>query len=111
MNATTITIVDAPQVSLAEGEKVDELLLNFFRGLGWNGEDLVDPCKIHTTQEVYAGLYNQMCKHCSDTLAVGMFLMNRGPGTESYIPPGKVYLFEGWTRPAGLEEGSGTHVA
>lgn len=111
MIAATITIVDAPQVSLAEGEKVDELLLHFFRGLGWNGEDIVDPCKIRTTQEVYNGLYNQMCAHCPDSIAVGMFLMNRGPGTENDIPPGKVYLLEGWTSPAGPEEGSGSHDA
>ena len=97
-NATTITIVDAPEVSLATDDKAGDLLLNFYRALGWNGDDILDPCKIRTTQVVFDRLYDQICEHCPDKVSVGMFMVNSGPGVEDYIPPGKVYLLEGWTK-------------
>ena len=111
MNKQTITIVDAPEVSLAQNENAGELLLHFFRALGWNGEDFLDPCKIRTTKEVYNRLYDQIYERCPDPVGVGMFMVNSGPGTEDYIPPGKVYLLEGWTRPAESEEGVDTNAA
>lgn len=99
-NAAVIIVMDAPQVSLAEGEKPAELLLHFFRALGWNGEDFLDPSKIRTTKDVYDRLYDQMYELCPDPVGVGMYMVNRGPGTETYIPQGKVYLLEGWITPA-----------
>ena len=32
-----------------------------------------------------------------------MLMVNSGPGTEDYIPPGKVYLIEGWIIPVEKE--------
>jgi len=40
-----------------------------------------------------------------------MYMVNRGPGTEDYIPENKVYLFEGWIKPANPEEGEDTNAA
>ena len=109
-NAITITVVDAPDVSLAPDEEAGELLLHFYRALGWNGDDILDPCKIRTTKEVYDGLYNQMYERCPDAIGVGMFMVNRGPGVDSHIPTGKVHLSEGWIKPA-PEEGDNTYAA
>ena len=111
LNAINITIVDAPDVSLASGEKAGELLLHFYRALGWNGEDILDPCKVRTTKEVYSKLYDQMLERCPEPIGIGMFMVNRGPGTEDYIPPGKVYLLEGWITPETAMEGENTHDA
>jgi len=97
--AHPITVVDAPEISLTEGEEVSNILLHFYRALGWNGNDLLDPCKIRTTQDVYNKLYDQMRERCPDYISVGMFMVNRGPGVENYIPAGKVYLLEGWIEP------------
>ena len=44
--ADVITIADAPEVSLDEDEKAGDVLLKFYRALGWNGEDILEPCKI-----------------------------------------------------------------
>ena len=110
-NATTITIVDAPEVSLAPDENAGDILLHFYRALGWNGDDLLDPCKIRTTKDVYNRLYDQMFERCPDSLGVGMFMVNRGPGTEDYIPPGKVYLLDGWAKPSDANEGDDTNAA
>jgi len=103
-SAVNIIVVDAPEVSLAPDDKAGDLLLNFYRALGWNGDDQLDPCKIRTTKEVYNRLHDQIYKHCPEPVTVGMFMVNSGPGTEDYIPPGKVYLLEGWITPA-PEEG------
>ena len=105
MNSTTIVVVDAPEISLTEDEKAGEALLKFFRALGWNGEDYLDPCKIRTTKIVFDRLYDTMFDRCSDRLGVGMLMMNRGPGTDAHIPPGKVYLHEGWVIPYEAREG------
>jgi len=96
---TVIAVVDAPIVTLASGEKAGEILLHFYRALGWNGTDYLDPSKVRTTKEIYRHLYDQMYEHCPDPVGVGMYMVNRGPGTDDYIKPGKVHLLEGWVMP------------
>ena len=99
MNKQIITVVDAPEISLAEDEKAGDVLLKFYRALGWNGDDYLDPSKVHTTKAVFDYLYDVMFNKCPDPVGVGITMVNSGPGTESYIPPGKVYLLEGWITP------------
>jgi hypothetical protein len=107
-NVSTIIIVDAPEVSLAEYEKAGEALLKFYRGLGWNGEDILDPRKISTTKAVYNRLHDIMFSRCPDPVGVGMLMINNGPGTDNCVPPGKVYLLDGWIKPAKPGEGDET---
>jgi hypothetical protein len=104
MNKQTITVVDAPVIKLTDGEKAGDVLLKFYRALGWNGEDYLDTCKVRTTQAVYNRLYDTRFDRCPDPVGVGMQMVNRGPGTEDYIPQGKVYLLERWITPAESEE-------
>jgi hypothetical protein len=82
---------------LEENELAGEVLLKFYRALGWNGTDIVDPCKVRTTEAVYQSLYDTMLEKFSDKVSVGMAMVNRGPGVDDDIPFGKVYLLEGWT--------------
>jgi len=105
MNKQIITVVDAPEVTLTEDDKAGDALLKFYRALGWDGESYLDPCKVRTTKEVFDNLYDVMYDRCPDPVGVGMFMCNRGPGTEDYIPPGKVYLLDGWITPAETQEG------
>jgi hypothetical protein len=105
MSKQIITVVDAPEVTLSENENPGEALLKFYRGLGWNGEDTVNPYKVRTTKTVFNNLFEVMYKNCPDHReSVGMTMVNIGPGTDDYIPPGKVYLLEGWITPSGQEE-------
>ena len=99
MNKKNITVVDAPEISLSEDDLAGDVLLKFYRALGWNGEDKLNPCKVRTTEDVFNSLTDVMRNRCHDPLIVGMAMVNVGPGTESYIPPGKVYLLEGWITP------------
>ena len=106
MSTQIITVVDAPIVSLSENEMAGDALLKFYRGLGWNGKDKLYPWKVCTTKEVFDHLYGVIYDGCHDPLAVGMLMVNVGPGTEGYIPPGKVCLLEGWITPAEPKEES-----
>jgi len=105
MSITTITVVDAPEITLADDEKAGDALLKFYRELGWNSDDYLDPCKIRTTKAVYNNLYDTMYDRCPDPVGIGMLMVNRGPGMDAHIPPGKVYLYEGWITPAETQEG------
>lgn len=110
LNATNITVIDAPDVFLAPDEKAGDLLLHFYCALGWNGKDMLDPCKVRTTKEVYNMLYDRMLERYPDPVSIGMFMANCGPGTEDYIPLGKVYLIEGWIIPD-QKEGGDVHAS
>jgi len=105
MSKKIVTIVDAPVVTLNDDDKAGDALLKFYHALGWNGEDILDPCKVRTTKAVFDKLYDTIFERAPDPIGVGMFMCNRGPGTEDYIPPGKVYLLEGWITPAETQEG------
>ena len=106
MDGQIISTIDAPEVILSEGELAGDVLLKFYRDLGWNGQDFLDPCKVRTTKDVFANLHSVMSKAGPDSLSVGMTLVNVGPGTDDYVPPGKVCLLEGWTRPDTSEAGA-----
>ena len=100
MSKQVLTIVDAPDVSLEENEMAGEALLKFFRALGWNGDDYLDHSKIRTTKDVYDRLCEVMYYRCLDPVGVGMLMLNRGPGTDDHVQPGKVHLLDGWITPA-----------
>jgi len=105
MNKQIITVVDAPEVTLNDDEKAGDALLKFYKALGWNGEEMLDPCKVRTTKAVFDNLCDVIRNRCSDPIGVGFLMCNNGPGTEDYIPPGKVYLLEGWITPSEPTEG------
>jgi hypothetical protein len=95
-----LTVADAPEIILAEDEEAGDVLLKFFGALGWNGEDMLEPCKVRTTEAVFNRLYDLMLEKCPDRLGTGMFLVNKGPGVDGDVPEGKVYLLKGWIEPA-----------
>ena len=112
MEREIIMVVDAPAVILEESEMAEDVLLKFYRALGWDSENhVLDPVKVRTTKEVYNQLYDAMFNKAPDAAEVGMFMINRGPGVDDGIPPGKVYLRDGWLIPIeppsnGSEEGA-----
>jgi hypothetical protein len=93
-----VAIVDAPEISLTEDEKAGDVLIKFYRALGWNGEDILEPVKVRTTEAVYKRLYSLMYEKYSDSMTVGCFMVNKAPGVDYDLPPEKVYLLEGWIR-------------
>lgn len=105
MNKQVVTIIDAPKIVLTETENAGDVLPNFFRALGWNGEDIVDPSKVRTTKAIFNKLYDTIFEKAPDTIGVGMLMVNQGPGTDDFIPPGKVFLYDGWISPAESKEG------
>jgi len=98
-NKKIIMVVDAPEIILAENETAGDALLKFYRALGWNGIDILDLCKVYTTNEVYQKLYDVMIDKCPDPVGVGMAIVNRGPSVDAHVPTGKVYLNDVWVQP------------
>ena len=94
-----LAIVNAPDVSLSEDEKAGDILLKFYRALGWNGQDRLDPCRVFTTEAVYKRLHNIMLEKSPDDLSVAIFMVNTAPSVDEKIPAGKVYLMQGWITP------------
>jgi len=92
--------VDAPVVSLSEGQAPVDLLLNFYRALSWDGEMNLDPTKVRITKEVYYSLCDQIKLLCTEQDIsdgqVGFYMVSCGPGVDDDIPPGKVRLYKGW---------------
>ena len=104
MSTQIIAIVDAPEVSLSKNDMAGDALLKFYRALGWNGMDKLYPWKVCTTNEVFDYLYSVIYDGCHDSMAVGILMVNTGPSTDKHIPPGKVYLYEGWVTPTESKE-------
>ena len=94
-----VAIFDAPVISLTEDENAGEGLLKFYTALGWNGEDMLDPCKVRTTKAVYTRLFDLMFEKLPDAVTVGLALVNRGPRVDASIPINKVYLLDSWIKP------------
>lgn len=88
-------IIVAPEIDINNAEYAGDIFLNFYRALGWNGEDNVDPRRVRTTEAVYTGLVDAIKEKYPNP--VGMTMVNWGPGVDDNIPPGKVYLLKGWT--------------
>ena len=91
------TIVDAPEIRYEEGQLAGDILLNFYRDLGWDSEtQTLDPNKVKTTNSIYYGIRDATEEICPDPVAIGMHMVNRGPSVDDCVEEGKVHLFEGW---------------
>ena len=94
--------VQTPVITLDESELAGDALPKFYRALGWNGEDMLDPKKIRTTKAVYERIHAIMLEKIppgTDPAGVGMLMVNYGPSVDDNIPEGKVHLYKGWTFP------------
>jgi len=99
MEKQKITVVDAPEVSLLVEEKPGDILLQFYKALGWNGEDRLNPRKVRTTTDVFKSLNDVMCETWPDPLSLGMMMVNFAPSGDDTVPAGKVHLLDGWITP------------
>ena len=96
-----VKIVEAPEISLIEGDTPVDVLIKFYRAIGWNGKNTLDPRKVRTTQEVYNYLHGIMLEKCidKDYSTIGFLMVNNAPGVDDNITTSKIYLLEGWTLP------------
>jgi len=99
MDGQIISTVDAPEVIILKDDIAEEVLCKFYRDLGWNGQDFLDPRKVRTTKAVFCNFLDVLKKGFPNNIGIPILMLNIGPGTDEYVPPGKVCLLEGWTRP------------
>jgi len=95
-------VVAAPDITLMEADYIG-VLVQFYKALGWNGEDVLDPTKVRSTKAVFQNLYDEMQKHDPDNTAIGGFLVNKGPGVDDDLLANTVRLLPGWVAPAAIE--------
>lgn len=72
-------------------------LLNFYKALGWDGEQIVDPTRVILNSADRKVLVEaEMDADPAHRVEINMFWMNSGPSSRTDIPRGKVLLQEGW---------------
>jgi hypothetical protein len=99
MREAVVAIVDAPEISLSDDDLAGDALVYFYKALGWDGQCGMDPRKVRTTCAVYGQLFKTMRDKCPEAVAMGMLMVMKGPGVDDDVPPGKVYLLDGWLIP------------
>jgi hypothetical protein len=95
-----IAILDAPEIILTKEDNAGDVLVKFYRALGWNGEDELNSWKVRTTNAVYDRLFDLMLEKYPDTVGIGLVMIDKAPGVDKNIPPNKVHLLEGWVKPS-----------
>jgi hypothetical protein len=99
-----IAVFNAPIICVEDGDKAGDILIKFYKSLGWNGVDWVDPCKVRVSQNVFVGLHDIMSGQYPEPVTIGMALVSKGPGVDDDLPHGKVRLLDGWTIPQNEKE-------
>jgi len=101
--------VDLPEFEEIKGEEVGETLCNLFQYLIPEDMDRpvdIDPRKIKCNQkdckELISSIQDEV--KADQELKVALMWMNQGPSADWDIPRGKIYLEEGYMKPAGKKE-------
>ena len=104
-----VKVVDLPEFEAIKGEEVGETICNLFRYLiPENMERPVDvnPQKIklnYCDSSEYIRLIQEELGE-ENALKVSLTWLNQGPSADKEIPGGKIYLYEGYIKPANHEE-------
>jgi hypothetical protein len=101
MSNKVISVVDAPIISRDEGEKEAYTLFEFYKSLGWNGKDRLDPCKILVSKNVLSWLYEVVYEKLFESMSIMAIIdiSKKTPSVSADVPQGKVHLLEGWVAP------------
>jgi hypothetical protein len=88
--------VDVPVIDTEAAENAGDILLNFYRNIGWNGDDALDVRKVRISKRVYNNLIEAMKEKCTEHSNLSEIIVTYAPGVDSDIPSNKVYLLKGW---------------
>jgi len=92
-----IKTLDFSRLDIAEAQKPGDILINFFKALGWDSNKyILNPTKIKTTKEIYNALYDKIFEKVPDAVSVGMLMVNNGPSVDESLSAGQIVLLEGW---------------
>ena len=89
--------MECPNTDPLAADSAEEYLIGFYRHIGWNGQDTLDPKKIVMSerqwQEIAASL-NSLPREPGE-MAAGFAWMNWGPSADKRVPYGKIDVREG----------------
>lgn len=82
-----------------KGSDPYEVLVNFYKDLGWDGKKEVVPMKVKLSEKDNKSFMNHIMGYSEDRnerIALGLFYINKGPSSRTGVPDGKVILESGW---------------
>jgi len=107
-NNNPVKVVDLPNVEAIKGDELGETLCNLFTYLITENMERpvdVDPRKIRLNYNDCKKLIELTQKEVDDEqeLKVSLLWLNQGPAGDKDVPRGKIYLYEGYMKPANHE--------
>ena len=101
-----VTIVEAPEIQMKEGDNHGDAILRFYDALGWDRIDNLDPTKIRTSPEIADEIFDKMLRTLSEEQrngpereAVAMLFVNSAPSCDNDLTGRQVRLIQGWRTP------------
>ena len=92
-------LIRAPKITPKETDLAGDMLVAFYRELGWDpNTQIIDVTKVRTTKVVFDELLNAMYVQQPGNDGIAMMMVNSGPGVDSDIPEGMVRLMAGWVK-------------
>jgi len=83
------------------GEAFEDIIVNLYKDLGWDGEKTVIPDNIIMNEDDWKELLQYVQSHSGSVdhmVGNGLRLTNYGPSGDDDIPPGHVRLLDGWVQ-------------
>ena len=110
-----VKVVELPKFEDIKGKEVGEAICNLFRHLIPDGMERpvdVDPRKIRLNYEDCKELIGNIQQAVNDNeeLKVNLLWLNQGPAGDKDVPEGKIYLYEGYMKPANHEKNTNKKV-
>ena len=95
-NKTIARITPTPEITFEKEKLTSNALLNFYRALGWNKVDYLNPKKIRVSHETYKELLSKLRDETSNAKETEMFFVNYAPGVDECVPNEIVVMLDGW---------------
>jgi len=81
------------------GRHPGDKLMNFYRDLGWDGKQEIEPMNVIVNEDDWLKLIKDMESAGmtkDERIGVGWMFTNRGPSGSSKVKHGRVKLMKGW---------------
>ena len=114
-NDNPVKIVNLPDLKAIRGDELGETLCNLFTYLLPENMERpvdVDPRKIRLNYEDCKELMDSIQEEVDKDkeLKVNLLWLNQGPAGDKDVPEGKIYLYEGYMKPANHEKNNNKKV-
>jgi len=81
------------------GKHPSERLMNFYRDIGWDGKQEIEPMKVIINEDDWLKVIKKMESAGmtkDERIGAGLLFTNRGPSGSKKVKRGRVKLMKGW---------------